>query len=130
MGDAVRLLYIHVPVVTVAYVGFATSSRSASVMYLWKKSALVGRHRRRLGRARRSCSPASPWSPALIWGRPTWGIFWVWDARLTATAMLFLLLLGYLAVRRLPGDQTQPGPALGGGRPAAAAQRVPSTTGR
>jgi heme exporter protein C len=40
----------------------------------------------------------------MLWGRPTWGVFWVWDARLTSSAMLFLLLLGYLAVRRLPAD--------------------------
>jgi heme exporter protein C len=40
----------------------------------------------------------------MLWGRPTWGVFWVWDARLTSTALLLLLFLGYLAVRRLPAD--------------------------
>jgi heme exporter protein C len=39
-----------------------------------------------------------------IYGRPTWGVYWTWDARLTATAMLMLLLLGYLAVRRIPAS--------------------------
>src|SRR5688572_10077431 len=32
-----------------------------------------------------------------IWGRPTWGVFWVWDARLTLSALILMLLLGYLA---------------------------------
>ena len=38
----------------------------------------------------------------MIWGNLTWGVFWRWDARLTSTALLFLLFLGYLALRRLP----------------------------
>ena len=40
----------------------------------------------------------------MIWARPTWGVWWVWDARLTSTAMLLLFLIGYLAVRRIPAD--------------------------
>jgi heme exporter protein C len=39
-----------------------------------------------------------------LWGRPSWGAYWVWDARLTSTALLFLLYIGYLTVRRLPAD--------------------------
>ena len=41
-----------------------------------------------------------------IWGRPTWGVYWTWDARLTSTAMLFILLLGHLTMRRLPDERT------------------------
>jgi heme exporter protein C len=39
-----------------------------------------------------------------IWGRPTWGVWWVWDARLTSTAVLGVLALGYLALRRATDD--------------------------
>ena len=39
-----------------------------------------------------------------LWGRPTWGTYWVWDARLTSTAVLTALLVGYLALRRLDVD--------------------------
>ena len=39
-----------------------------------------------------------------IWGRPTWGVYWVWDARLTLSALLLALLLGSLAIRRVPAD--------------------------
>ena len=39
-----------------------------------------------------------------IWGRPTWGAWWVWDPLLTTTALLFVLYLGYLALRRVPGE--------------------------
>ena len=37
-----------------------------------------------------------------LWGRPVWGIWWAWDARLVTTAVLFFLYLGYLALRRIP----------------------------
>lgn len=39
-----------------------------------------------------------------IWGRPTWGVYWVWDARLTLSALLLALLLGYVAIRRVPAE--------------------------
>src|SRR5207244_3228646 len=38
------------------------------------------------------------------WGRTTWGVWWTWDARLTATALLLVLYIGYLALRRVPAD--------------------------
>lgn len=101
-GDAVRIMYIHVPSATLAYTGcFLTTLGSA--IYLWKKSQwweLV---------AYASAEIATLFTTVtlltgMIWGRPTWGVYWVWDARLTSTAMLLLLLLGYLAVRRLPAE--------------------------
>ena len=39
-----------------------------------------------------------------LWGRPVWGVWWTWDARLTSTALLLLLEIGYLALRRVPAD--------------------------
>jgi heme exporter protein C len=42
-----------------------------------------------------------------LWGRITWGTYWVWDARLTSTAFLFITYVGYLAVRRLGGTPRQ-----------------------
>jgi heme exporter protein C len=102
MGNAVRLLYLHVPVVTVAYTA-ASLVTVASVMFLWKKSmwwdvtAAASAELAFLFTCLTLVSGA-------IWGKPTWGTYWVWDPRLTATAMLALLLLGYLAVRRLPGQ--------------------------
>jgi heme exporter protein C len=101
-GDAVRIIYVHVPSATFAYMGcFLTTLGSA--LYLWKKSqwweltAYAGAEIAAL-------FTAVTLVTGMLWGRPTWGVFWVWDARLTSTAMLMLLLLGYLAVRRLPAD--------------------------
>jgi heme exporter protein C len=38
----------------------------------------------------------------MLWGRPIWGVWWVWDARLVTTTVLFFLYVGYLALRRIP----------------------------
>ena len=40
----------------------------------------------------------------MIWGHLSWGVYWTWDARLTTTALLFVLFLGYLALRRMPAE--------------------------
>jgi heme exporter protein C len=42
-----------------------------------------------------------------IWGRPTWGTWWVWDPLLTTTALLFVLYVGYLVLRHVPGEPEQ-----------------------
>jgi heme exporter protein C len=101
-GEVVRILYVHVPSATFAYIGcFLTTIGSA--VFLWRRSrwwetvAYAG------------AEIAAVFTTivlvtGMIWGRPTWGVYWVWDARLTSTAMLLMLLLGYLAVRRLPAD--------------------------
>lgn len=101
-GDAVRIMYVHVPSATVAYIGcFLTTV--GSVAFLWKRSrwwevtAYAGAEVAAL-------FTTITLVTGMLWGRPTWGVFWVWDARLTSTAMLLLLLLGYLAVRRLDAE--------------------------
>jgi heme exporter protein C len=104
MGNAVRLIYIHVPIVTMAYVGCGLCT-IGSAMYLWKKSVWWDIT------AAASAELALVFTAltlviGMIWGKPTWGVFWVWDPRLTSTAMLGLLLLGYSAVRRLPTEPT------------------------
>jgi heme exporter protein C len=43
----------------------------------------------------------------MIWGRPAWGVWWVWDARLTSTLVLFLIFVGYLALRAFTDDAQQ-----------------------
>ncbi len=102
LGETMRLMYAHVPVVIAAYMGIMATT-FGSVMFLWKRSEwwdLVAA----------SSAEVSALFIALtlflgaVWGKPTWGVWWVWDARLTSTAMLLLLLLGYLAVRRTSDD--------------------------
>jgi heme exporter protein C len=104
MADSVRLMYIHVPAASFLYTGcFITTV--ASAMWLRRRTpgwdALAG--------ASAEISllfAAVTLGTGSLWGRPTWGTYWTWDARLTSTALLTALLVGYLALRRLDVDPT------------------------
>jgi heme exporter protein C len=103
--DAVRLLYIHVPTAWLAmYLSFGVTT-VASALYLWKRTrrpfwdTLAGASAE-IGLVFIGLTLVT----GSIWGRTTWGVWWTWDARLTSTAVLFVTYLGYLAVRRIPGD--------------------------
>lgn len=101
-GDSFRLLYIHVPSVMVAYAGCLTVT-IGSGMVLWRKSEWWDVTALAAARVA-AVFTAVVLLTGSIWGRATWGVWWVWDARLTSTAMLMVLLVGYLALRRLPGE--------------------------
>ncbi len=103
--NLVRLVYIHPPIAWVAlYLAFGVAAGS-SVLWLWPRT-----RSRFWDRLAVSAVEVGIVFTALtlvtgsIWGRPTWGLWWAWDARLTSTALLLVLLLGYMAVRRVPAD--------------------------
>jgi heme exporter protein C len=101
-SDAVRLLYLHVPTATFFYVAFSVTALG-SVLWLWKKSVwwdLVAAASAEIGVLFTGVTLVV----GALWGRTTWGTYWDWDPRLTTTALLFLIYLGYLVVRRLPAD--------------------------
>lgn len=101
-GQAVRLMYLHVPVAVAAYLAFAVAA-VASAGYLvrgdlaWDRRARVAVE---LGVGFTGLTLAE----GSLWARPTWGVFWLWDPRLVATALLLLVFAGYLGVRRLPAE--------------------------
>ena len=104
-GNLARLLYVHPAVATVAlYLSFGTAT-IASALYLWKRTRSVV-----MDRVAHSAMEVSLVFIVLtlitgsIWGRPAWGVWWAWDARLTSTAILGVLALGYLALRRANDD--------------------------
>lgn len=100
--DAVRLMYIHVPSALVAYFAF-TVTAVGSAMVLIKRSVwwdLVAGASAEIG----TLAAALTLITGSIWGRPIWNTWWEWgDVRLLTTLVLFMLSLGYLAVRRLEG---------------------------
>jgi heme exporter protein C len=100
--DAVRLMYVHVPTAIVGLLAFAVTALG-SLLYLWKKSQwwdLVAASSAEIGVLFTGLTLIA----GMIYGRPTWGVYWTWDARLTSTALLFLLYCGYLALRRVPAE--------------------------
>lgn len=101
-GDVQRLMYLHVPLILVSYLAFFVVFVS-SILYLWRR-------RRRDDAIAHSSAEIGVLFTALavavgsIWGRPTWGTWWTWDARLTTTTILLLMFLGYLMLRALVED--------------------------
>jgi heme exporter protein C len=104
-GDLVRLLYVHPAIAWVAlYVSFGTTT-IASAMYLWPRTRSMTADR--IAHCAMEVSTifiALTLITGSIWGRPAWGVWWAWDARLTSTAILLILELGYLALRRANED--------------------------
>ena len=106
-GESVRMLYLHVPTIWVAYLAFVVTA-GASALYLFPKKHALGWDR--LAGASAEIGVlfmAITLVVGALWGRLTWGVFWRWDARLTTTAFLFVTYIGYLAVRRLGGTPDQ-----------------------
>ena len=107
-GEAVRMLYIHVPSIWIAYGAFVLTSVS-SILFLRgrKRREDSGRHYDRLAGAAAEVGvvfTGITLVTGMLWGKVTWGTYWQWDARLTTTVLLFVTYLGYLALRRLPAD--------------------------
>ena len=98
-GDVQRLMYVHVPSAWTGYLAFVvTAVASAQV--------LRGRSARRWDTLAEAAAEVGVLFTGLtlatgsIWGRPVWGVWWTWDARLVTTALLLLVYLAYLALRR------------------------------
>lgn len=103
-GQLVRLIYVHPGAATACYVGFGLCAL-ASLAYLWPRTK--SRRWDRLAAASAEVGVlfcAVTLVSGSIWGRGSWGVWWTWDARLTLTALLFAVFIGYLALRRTGGD--------------------------
>jgi heme exporter protein C len=96
-GPAQKILYIHAPVASMSLMAFGICG-VLSLIYLAMRD-------RRLDRAAAASAEVGvAFSVAMlitgpIWGKPVWGTWWAWDARLTSTLFIFLLFVGYLIMR-------------------------------
>jgi heme exporter protein C len=97
MGDLEKILYVHVPSAWIMSLTFAVVMFFC-LRYLWK-----GRETDDLAAA--SAAEVGTLFCGLtlilgmLWGKPAWGVWWAWDARLTSTLVLFLIFVGYLSLR-------------------------------
>ncbi len=101
-GEYSRLIAIHPGVAWASYVSFGVTAL-ASALWLWPRTRaprwdLLAGASAEIGVVFTALTLAT----GSIWGRPTWGVWWVWDARLTLSALMLALYLGYLALRRVP----------------------------
>ena len=106
-GEAVRIMYIHVPAAWMALFVYTVMAAASAAALIWRHPLA--------DLAAQAASPigASFTFLALVtgslWGKPMWGTWWVWDARLTSVLVLFFLYLGHIALSRAFDD-----PARGG----------------
>ena len=99
MGDLQKIMYVHVPAAWMAMLS-PLAMLIFGLRYLWRRREeddLL---------AAASAETAAMFAGltlvlGMLWGRPTWGVWWTWDARLTSMLVLFLILVGYLALRAL-----------------------------
>ena len=106
-GSTVRIMYVHVPTIWVAYLAFALTAVCSAVYLSGKNRSLAWDRVAGASGEIGVLFVAVSLVTGSLWGRLTWGTYWVWDARLTSTAFLFITYIGYLAVRRLGGTHRQ-----------------------
>ena len=102
MGHLQKIMYVHVPAAWTAFLCFFLVF-VGSALYLWKgeeKHDLLASAAAECG----AVLTALTLMLGSIWGRPTWGVWWTWDARLTSTAVLLVIFVGYLALRAFTED--------------------------
>jgi heme exporter protein C len=98
-GNVQRIMYLHVPSVLTAYLAFA--------LVLIGSAGFLASRGMRWDRLAGSAAELAVLFTGItivsgsIWGKPTWGTWWTWDARLTSTAVLFLVYVGYLLLRAM-----------------------------
>jgi heme exporter protein C len=103
-SDAQRLMYLHVPAAWIAYLAFGVTA-VGSLLWLWPRTRSQVWDRLAGASAELGVLfTALTLALGSLWGRPVWGVWWAWDARLVTTAVLFFLYLGYLALRRVPAS--------------------------
>ena len=109
--DAFRMVYVHAPTAWLSLMIYTTMAVAAAVGLVWRMK--VGHA------AAAACAPVGAWftvvalGTGMLWGKPMWGAYWVWDPRLTSELVLLFLYLGYMGLRAGIEDPTKADKASG-----------------
>ena len=104
-GDTVRIMYVHVPAAWMALFCYSAMAGASAVGFIWKHPLADV--------AAKATAPIGATFTLLalvtgsLWGRPMWGAWWAWDARLTSVLILLFLYLGYIALWRTIDDRSR-----------------------
>ncbi|WP_413206574.1 heme ABC transporter permease [Rhodospirillum sp. A1_3_36] len=104
-GETVRIMYVHVPAAWLGMFAYTFMACASAVALIWKHPLA--------DLAARAAAPIGAGFTLLclvtgsLWGKPMWGTWWVWDARLTSMLVLFFLYLGYMALANAFDDVTR-----------------------
>lgn len=104
-GDAYRIMFIHVPAAMCSLSCYGLIALSSAIFLIWrtKISDMVAKAAVPVG----LCFTALALVTGSLWGKPMWGTYWIWDARLTSELILLFLYLGLYAVRAAIPNQAQ-----------------------
>ena len=95
--DAFRMVYVHAPTAWLSLMIYTTMAVAAAVGLIWRMKVAHA--------AAAACAPIGAWftvaalGTGMLWGKPMWGAYWVWDPRLTAELVLLFLYFGYMGLR-------------------------------
>ncbi len=104
-GDTVRIMYVHVPAAYMAMALYAALAGASFVFFVWRHALADA--------AAEVIAPVGAVFTVLalitgsLWGKPMWGTWWEWDARMTSVLVLLLVYLGYMALRAALEDAQQ-----------------------
>lgn len=110
-GMSVKIMYVHVPAAWLAMMCYSVMAGASAVGFIWKHPLADV--------CAKSAAPIGAVFTALalvtgsLWGKPMWGAWWVWDARLTSVLVLFFLYLGYIALWAAIDEPVRAGRAAG-----------------
>ena len=95
-GDSMRIMYIHVPSAWLSLFSYTILAASCVAWFVYRNPVfnLIAKSIAPIGAALTLIALVT----GSIWGKPTWGVWWVWDARLTSMLILFFLYLSYILV--------------------------------
>jgi len=104
-GEGVRIMYVHVPAAWMGMFCYAAMAVVSAVALVWKHplADVAAKATAPVGAAFTFLSLAT----GSLWGKPMWGTWWVWDARLTSMLILFFLYIGYMALQGAFDDRAR-----------------------
>ena len=104
-SETVRIMYVHVPAAWMAMGAYAFLASASATALIWKHplADLAAKAAAPIGASFTFIALAT----GALWGQPTWGTWWVWDARLTSVLILLFLYLGYMALWNAFDDETR-----------------------
>jgi heme exporter protein C len=95
-GEAYRIMFVHVPAAWMALMVYGMMASASIVAIIWRHplAEIAARAAAPIG----AVFTAVALITGSVWGKPMWGTYWVWDARLTSVLILFFLYIGYIAL--------------------------------
>ena len=110
-GDGFRIIYVHVPSAWMSMFVYMVMAVNSAIFLIWhiKLSDIVARSSAVIGASFTFLALVT----GSIWGKPMWGTWWIWDARLTSELLLLFLYLGYIGLRSAIDDRRVAGRAAG-----------------